>query len=439
MGLIFKRNSTKRSRNELERILYSHFVNSNPVVFYNFQEKEDYINRGYVHNSDVYTIIKKIVDTASVAKPYIYIDKSGVKSRRIEKTSKEAVLKQKLHVHKNLDFADSDNDLVKLIQHPNKSQTWTDLSSLRRIFYFVQGEQLMYREAGDDNCAISLHTVPSNKVKAIVDDYGDITDWSIDIGFQQKRTIPAEDVFFMGMPNPVFDDEGGQLRGMSPLISGLKHLQLSDKALEAWVKSVENEGAKGIVSPNHNNPELWLTPEQVIETEGKVDTKIHGLSNKNKVVVSGMPLQYTQIGLSPQAMNVISGLDNAFEKLCNIWGVPPALFNPNPTYDNQNIASERFLKEVILPYLNAEEDRLNQWLVEPFRIRDNKEYVLDYDLSDYDALKLKNSEIEGLRKILSTNEIRILAGYDENEESAANEILVEAGLIPMSDLSITFD
>ena len=362
MGLIFKRESTKRTRNELESILYSHLINSSPVSFYDY-DREDFISKGYVQNSDVYTIVKKIVDTCSVAKPYIYIDKTGVKSKSISKTTKEGYLRSKLHVAKNLEFADYDNDLAELIRHPNDYQTWTDFSNLRRTFYFVQGEQLVYRESGNDSCAISLHVVPSNKAEAIIDNTGTITAWRIDIGYKQNRTIPAEDVFFMGMPNPVYDNKAGQRRGLSPLVSGLKYLQLSDKSLEAWVRSVENEGAKGLISPNHNNPELWLTPEQVVSTEEKVQDKIHGFKNKNKVVVSGMPLQYTQIGLSPEAMNVISGLDNAFVKLCNIWGVPPALFDPNPTYDNQRISAQRLLKEVVLPYLNADEDRFNQWLV----------------------------------------------------------------------------
>ena len=67
-------------------------------------------------------------------------------------------------------------------------------------------------------------------------------------------------------------------------------MQLDDKAQEAWIKSVENEGAKGIISPNHNNPEAWLTPEQVTLTDKSIKDKIEGVGNRGRVVVSGMPL-----------------------------------------------------------------------------------------------------------------------------------------------------
>ena len=154
------------------------------------------------------------------------------------------------------------------------------------------------------------------------------------------------------MPNPVFDASGTQLRGMSPLLAGLKYLQLDDSAIQSWIKSVENEGAKGLISPNHAVPNLWLTPDQVENTQATVETKIHGADNKNKIVVSGMPLQYTHIGLSPDALNIVKGLEHAGVKLCDLWNVPAVLFDPNPTYQNAREGRLRLVMDVVLPYLS---------------------------------------------------------------------------------------
>jgi len=449
MALFFNKAKDRKWKvgsNELNEIIFNQFVNTNPLIWYNY-DKEDYIQKGYISNSDVFTIIRKIIDKASIATPYIYIDDGGVKSRNL-KNNKEQVLKHKLKISKGIakaevQFAPESLDLVELIKRPNKTQTWNDQSELRRIFHFAQGDQLLYREAGDDNCAISLHVIPSHKAEAVIGknedgDYG-IIEWRIDIGYKTERTIPAIDVFHMMEANPNYDEKGSQLRGMSKLRAGLKWLQLSDKALEAWIKSAENEGAKGLISPNHANPELWLTPEQRQQVEEKTDEKIHGSKNKNRVVVSSMPLQYTPIGLSPDGLNVSGGLNFAFKKLCDIYGVPYLLFNPDAKYDNLDVANEMFVKGVILPYLNAEENKLNQWLVEPFRIRDGKNYVLDYDLSDYEELRLTSSEVDTYLKLYSKNDVRVMMGGDESEEDGMDMVWVPQNDVPISEASFPIE
>src|SRR5690606_36101456 len=246
----------------------------------------------------------------------------------------------------------------------------------------------------------------------------------------------AKDVFQIKMANPEYDAMGGQLRGMSPLQAGQKYLQLDDTAVKAWLNSTVNEGAKGLISPNHADPKLWLKPDQVDSLQESIETKIHGAENKNKIVASAMPLQYTAIGLSPQALAIIDGLKYSNVKLCDLWGVPPVLFDPNPTYQNMKESKERFVNEVIIPYLNKEEEALNRWLVQPFIKRDKRNYVLDYDTSVYDELKLDLEERKSLAEYLSINEMRVLEGWEEVEGDAANQVFVASGKVPLSDFDM---
>jgi len=182
-----------------------------------------------------------------------------------------------------------------------------------------------------------------------------------------------------------------------------------------------------------------LTPEQVMKTQEAVEAKIHGYDNRNKLVVSAMPLQYTQIGLSPDALNIVNGLQHSGYKLCNLWGVPPELFNPDPTYQNQKEASKRFVTEVILPYLNTEEDKLNSWLVEPFRKRDKRNYLIDYDLSAYEELRLSVEDTDMFLKTHTINEVRVMLGSDELDEEYANQVFIQQGLVPLSDYNIDLE
>jgi HK97 family phage portal protein len=439
MSFVKKVLGKKGERNILNEILYSRLVGNTPIVFYDFN-REDYISKGYSGSSEIYAIIRKITDKLQVATPYLYIDDSQVKSKKYTYTIKE-IAKNRLLKKKSLDFADEETDLAKLLKAPNDDETWREFISLIRTFYFVQGEMFIYREMGDDECAISLHVAPSQHMTPV---YGDnhksiIKGWRLRIDTDYTRYLPAEHVLHMKMSNPNFNLQGSQLRGMSPLMSGLKYLQLDDNSLEAWLKTMANEGAKGIISPNHADPKLWLTPPQVKETEAMVDEKIHGYKNKNKIVVSNMPLQYTHIGLSPDAMNIVKALEFAGHKLCTLWGLSPVLFEPDPTYQNQKEASKRFVLEVVLPYLNAEEDKLNAWLVEPFRRRDGKNYVIDYDISVYEELMLSPEDIDALLKIYTINELRVMTGGDEHPNPYADEIFVSQGMVPLSDYDFSLN
>lgn len=436
---IFKKKTTSQKLND---ILYWRLLNDTGVVFYDYNA-EDFIEKGYQGNADVYKIIRKIVDKCANAETYLYTDNEDKKSLKYKQYTKSTTAidnaKGKIYRAKALDFVTGENDLLKLMDMPNSYQTWGEMIELFRIFYFVQGEAFLYRETAlESDIALTLHVAPANLMTPVYSDDSDniIKAWKLRLTGGYLRELDAKDVLQLKMSNPMFTEDGKQLRGQSPLLAGLKYLQLNDKGLEAWVKSVENEGAKGIISPNHADPNLWLTPEQVSSTEERVQEKLHGIENRNKVVVSGMPLQFTQIGLSPNALSLIEALNHAKVNLCDLWGVPATLFEPNPTYQNQQTAAKRFVAEVIIPYLKKEDEAFNRWLVEPFVRRDNKKYVIDTDTSTFEELKMTLEEINALSAYLTINEIRIMQGWDEIENDYANEIFMDTNKIPMSDYEV---
>lgn len=436
----------KSTDNDLAAILYSQLVNHQAVVFYNYS-CEDYIKKGYCGNAEVYTIIRKIVDKANSAPCYLYVDKNdekAVKARRYKskKTQTNPIEHNtyKIYVNKALEFAKPSSDLSQLIESPNDHQSWSELNELFDIFYFAQGEAFLYRETAEDSdIALSLHVAPANLMTPeFGGDYKDvITGWKLK-NFINKadRTLDARDVFHLKMSNPQFDQSGGQLRGMSPLTAGLKFLTQNDKGLEAWTNVMANEGVKGIVSPNVANPQEWITANQIKEVKEEMDKSVNGNLNAGKVTVSAMPMAYSAMGLSPQALNVVEGLKYSGYKLSNLWGVPPVLFEPDPTYANKQEARKEFVSDVIVPYHNKKESALNRWLVKPFIVRDKIEYVLDYDTSVYEELKLSVDQIDALLKVYSRNEVRIMLGADELEEDAANQVFVESSLVPLSEFGL---
>ena len=89
-----------------------------------------------------------------------------------------------------------------------------------------------------------------------------------------------------------------------------------------------------------------------------------------------------------------------------------------------------------MPYLNAEEDKLNAWLVAPFIRRDKKNYVIDYDLSAYEELRLTADQTDAYLKTHTINEVRVMLGSDELEEEYANQVFIQSGLVPLNDYSV---
>jgi HK97 family phage portal protein len=436
----------KTTNNELASILYSQLVNHQAVVFYDFSE-EDYIKKGYCGNAEVYTIIRKIVDKSNSAPCYLYIDKNDEKANkarkyRVKKKQTDPIEHNayKIYVNKALEFAKPSSDLAQLIENPNDHQSWSELNELFDIFYFAQGEAFLYRETAEDSdIALSLHVAPANLMTPIFGgDYNDvITGWKLKNFIDKtERKLDAKDVFHLKMSNPQFDQFGKQLRGMSPLTAGLRFLTQNDRGLEAWTNVMSNEGVKGIVSPNVQNPQEWITASQIKEVKEEMDKSVNGNLNAGKVTVSAMPMAYAAMGLSPQALNVVEGLKYSGYKLSNLWGVPPVLFEPDPTYSNKKEARKEFVSDVIIPYQNKKESALNRWLVKPFIVRDKLEYVLDYDTSVYEELKLSVDQIDALLKVYTINEVRIMLGADELIEETANQVFIQSGLVPLSDFDL---
>lgn len=444
---IAPRTEKKHVDNVLNSILYSNLVGFNNVVFYNY-DQEDYIKKGYKENAEVYTITNKIVSKTLVAPVYLYEDKPDTKAlkyRRYKNSKRSSkrieINKHRLYVEKALEFATGAKDLQELLDTPNPKQSWRELSELARLFYFNQGETFYYRETADDSdIALELYVAPANLMTPVYgggDVNNPITGWKLNLLNGHDRVLDAKDVLQIKRANPEFNSMGSQDRGMSFIQAGQKYLQLNDASLKAWISSQENEGAKGIVAPNTDDPKGWLQPDQVDATQKAVDSNVNGHGNKGRVVTVGMPVQYHSMALSPTANAVLEALKFSGFKVARLWGANPILFDEDPTYTNLLEAKESFVIDVIVPYLNVEEDSLNRWLVKPFSERDNRNYKIDYDISVYDELKLSTDEVDALLSVLTINEVRVMLGYDEIPDSdAANQVFVASGKVPLSDFDM---
>ena len=79
MGLFTRKKKTDNVQKL--QTFYASVIGSNPVVWYSYNA-EDFVKNGCTSNAEIYSIVKKIIDKANVATPYLYVDKQGIKSKR---------------------------------------------------------------------------------------------------------------------------------------------------------------------------------------------------------------------------------------------------------------------------------------------------------------------------------------------------------------------
>ena len=74
-----------------------------------------------------------------------------------------------------------------------------------------------------------------------------------------------------------------------------------------------------------------------------------------------------------------------------------------------------------------------------FSKRDGKRYVIDYDLSAYEELRIDAADVDILLRTHTINEVRVMQGSDEIEEEYANQVFISQGMMPLSDYSVNID
>jgi len=438
-----------QSENRLNDMVFQ-YLNNSDIVWYNNQQSQIYVNQGYRSNATVYSIIRKLGDKKKIAPPLVYTEKNRTakyKYKEFKYSGDPQKHAQSISMRtKALDFAEN-SDLGRLLANPNPNQTWTEFAEDCAGFYDTCGEVFIYGVGpGEDSKNYGkyteLYAMPSHLVTMVTGDVNEpVKGYKLLLG-NQTLMIDAKDVCHMKMWNPYWDLAGNQLRGQSPLMAGLRYLKKNDIGVYSSVKLLENRGAETIVSPNHPDSKYWLNPGQVTQTEEAIKSKVNGAANKGKVVVSAMPLQATQLGLSPQALQIIESMNDDVTTLCGLWGIDPILLGRGTgTYSNQEIARKSLVVDIVIPYLNNFEQKLMNWLCPAYNRSDRVKYIIDFDTTVYSELQpdLKlMKEVYGTPS-LSENERRALFNYDELVGDEGKAILVDQGKLTLQDVIMPQD
>lgn len=432
--------------NLLNKIVWGPFIND-LIVWYDGKQ-EHFIKDGYQKNAMVYSIIRKIADKGKTADLQVFRPKksTSAKNYRSKKYSSDQLLfaHSKIIKNKEMQLVEGDDRLKNLLSKPNSKQSSQEFLDEVATWFYTTGEVFIYgvgpgEESRNHGKYSELFCLPTHLVEIKMDTTGinlsdPIIGYKLSIG-DQWITIPKDDVLHIKETNMQWDLNGSQLRGQPRLLAGDMTLLKNNLGIEAGTKSNKNQGAKGIVSPSVTNPELFPSAEQREKLDQQVDERVNGTKNRDKVVASGVPMQYSQIGLSPVAMDLIESLRYDDEKLCGLWGVHPVLFRPTATRAELEVAQKSLVTDVVLPFLNLFEKKLENWLNPKF----GTDYVIEFDVSAFPEMQPDVKLIMDAYKdneTITKNELRVMLGWDEIEGDAVNSLWVSSNKIPIEEAFI---
>lgn len=419
----------------------------------NFQ---NYIN-AYVNNSSVYTIVVLMARKFAYIPRYIFEVEdltarkkyqNLLKSRSNIRAVKAEQMQRKAYGEQIYSGALSD-----LLNRPNEFQGQDAFYQMLYTYKKLTGNSFVWLnrgvlydevegEARYDLPVLEMWVLPSQWVTIRIDNsytFGEIIGYT----FYRDGTpvyMAKEDILHWKDPNPLWGSLSfQQFYGISPLQPGMALLTQDSSARDAAVAMYQNGGAKGaLVGGYLGNQMITLTPGQKASLDNAVDTKINNRAMKSAVVQLPGQWDYLNMAMNSVDMDLVEAQDKTFQRIANLLGCNPQLFETQTTFNNVEQARKDLITNAILPDCCAYRDEENRVLLRAFKLDDSK-YQIDVDPSHLAELQDDIGKMTATIMSnwgLTPNQRLQELGYDESDNPEMDEVWVPNNIIKMSDAAM---
>jgi len=417
----------------------------NGIAIYGQNNQQSYVD-GYATNDDVYSIVRKIAKTAAMVPMTVYKVKDETALKQYEWVSKQksystqSLVQKELLKRKALEPVKDDNPLQYLLNNPNPLYDATEFREGVYTMRLLTGNTYVYKLLLDEGVnagkPVELWLMPSQYVQPIITQTfpRSILGYQLQINGLEILTTP--DVLHIRQFNPLFDWNGGELIGLSPLQSAHKIKNRSDAETDYSVAAFQNSGVNGIVyredvAPNAQGVQSLGALKKEFYNEGQ------GIDNVRKNLFVAGKWGFTQIGISPVDMNVIESEKMTFKKLCNVYGVSDILFNNGDSSTESNVKEmvKQLYTNAVLPEVYAYRDALNKDIAKAYK--DN--LFIDCDITAIPELQedmLQMAKIFSDLPIMIPNLIMNEFGFGKMDDPMMDKVYIKQGYQPIEDLSI---
>ena len=400
-----------------------------------FINKTDYIEKGYVRNAAVYSVISTRANAAKGIPWLVYKVKSGSKLKQYKGISNKAAdLHRTLTLKASALEEVSDTVVNRLLEKPNPCQSFSEIIESMFVYRDTTGDAYLAQVANPwTKEIIQLFVLPSDKTKIIAGPFNNpIAGYSFD-DFSKELILP-ENVFHWKYFNPQWDADGRQLYGLSPLVAASQNINSDNAGIDNETSSFANEGVKGILTGTKDT-EIEFTKAQSDLLQKKLSKATRrAKEGGGSVAFNRAPMDYIKIGETPVDLGVLDSRKYNKEVLCNIFQIHPSLLSSDAsTLNNLSEARKALLTMSVMPDMDSLRDNLNTMIQRSF----GEQWFVDYDIM---AISELQDDLEKLSKTLynmdwiSANEKRAATQYEEYDKSTTNPadmIFTDMGKVPL--------
>jgi HK97 family phage portal protein len=364
----------------------------------------------YLGNNDVFTIINKITEPASVV-PIFQYDKNG---------------------------EEIEGKMIARLNNPNGYQSRAQMLEAAITNYLLFGNSYTVEETVEGSLSglpARLDVLPSQFVTINLGTvFNPVTGYSFYPMSGNLLDYEKDNVFHWKEFNPDYTVSGGHLKGMSRLRPLLKSITGSSEAYNSLVKAFQNQGAWGILTMlGDEGSGMELTKEQL----SALKNKFRADAKYGKLTVTGNQTKWEKIGLTMVEMEVLSSLGLYKGNIADAYNVPSQLLSGSKdrTYNNYKEAERALWTNAICPTVDAYLEGLTKFLAPKFK---EEGTYLQADYSGIEALQRNLAEQVTWMvnsKCFTKNEIREAAGYETIPTPEMDMIYDSAGMMPLSELS----
>ena len=346
------------------------------------QNDQKLINDGYGSNVSVYSIINKLVTTASNV-PLIIID---------EAKEDEVIDK---------------GDLFNILKRPAtyrgerlNTGEWVE-SAL--TYLLLTGNLYQRHETFGMKTIQGFEIIPSGIIepKEVNSYLTGATSFQL-YDKQKQYPISADELSHLKYINPTTYGLDS-LKGLSPLQAGLYTLKGSTDVQKALSILIENQGVRGILTneSGRSGEGVRMTKEVATKIKDSIKGLISGVDKVNSVHVTSASLKYLQMGMTSADLKLIESGILTDRQLCNMYGVDSKLFNDpaSSTFNNVQEATKGMYVNAIIPNLEKLVNNFNDEITRPYNLQHNTKLKVVVDTSEIEALQKNQKELADKNKV----------------------------------------
>lgn len=333
-----------------------------------------YIDLAYNINPDVYSVVNQIANKLSSVPIVIHKIEDEQSHRKLSNlnysTKYNYSIPQEFKALELKEKAYNEDDTLPFpLNKPNPQQTWQEFWTLSETFLNTTGNVYWYMDrlelgmnAGEPK---AIYVLPSHLMSIVLKDNVDFQsmespiDHYILLEGSQYVNFKAENTIHIKYPNPNYNTNGSHLYGQSPLRSGWKNIEATNKGLDLSINTLKSGGAFGFLHAKDN--QTPLNSDQANSIKDRLKEMNSSTEDLGRIAGISAAIGFTRVSLTPDELKPFEYFNFNLKQVCNVLGWDDKLLNADDgaKYDNMQIAERRVVSGKIVSDIKLFKEALN--------------------------------------------------------------------------------